>query len=128
MFRNLGPTAHAILRIGAGLLFLQHGLQKLFGLLGGYGTPGGTAPLMSLFGLAGVFEFAGGLLIIAGLATRPVALLLCLEMIIAYIHTHLPRGGFPIQNAGEPALVYALIFAFFAANGAGPWSVDRQMR
>jgi len=119
---------HALLRIGVGLLFMQHGLQKLFGLLGGYGSPGGTAPMMSRYGVAGVLEFAGGLLIVAGLFTRPVALLLFFEMLVAYSLNHLPRPGFPIQNGGELALLYALIFAFLMGNGAGPFSADDAMR
>lgn len=119
------PTAVAILRIGAGLLFMQHGLQKLFGVLGGFGgTPGATAPLMSLMGIAGVLELVGGLLLVLGLFVRPVALILTMEMIVAYIQSHLPNGGFPIQNGGELALLYALVFLFLAARGAGPISVD----
>jgi putative oxidoreductase len=119
------PTAVAILRIGAGLLFMQHGLQKLFGLLGGFGgTPGATAPLMSLMGLAGVLEFVGGLMLVLGLFVRPVALILALEMIVAYVQAHLPNGGFPVQNGGELALLYAVVFVFLAARGAGPFSLD----
>jgi putative oxidoreductase len=124
MYGKLGPMTHAILRLGAGLLFLQHGLQKMFGLLGGFGTPGETAQLMSRFGVAGILETFGGLLLIVGLATRPIALVLMLEMLVAFSIAHLPRGGAPIQNGGEPALLYAVIFAFLAANGAGPFSVD----
>jgi putative oxidoreductase len=119
------PSAVAILRIGAGLLFMQHGLQKLFGLFGGFGgTPGATAPLMSLMGLAGLLEFGGGLLLILGLFVRPVALILAVEMIVAFVQAHLPQGGAPIQNGGELALLYALVFVFLAARGAGPVSVD----
>ena len=116
----LGPAVHAALRIGAGLLFMQHGAQKLFGLLGA------DAPvdLVSLMGLAGVLEFFGGLLIVIGLFTRPVALILVLEMLAAFFMAHMPQGGFPVQNGGEPALLYALIFAFLAGNGAGPASLD----
>jgi putative oxidoreductase len=119
------PTAVAILRIGAGLLFMQHGLQKLFGLFGGFGgTPGATAPLASLMGVAGVLELVGGAMLILGLFVRPVALILAVEMIVAYVKSHQPQGGMPIQNGGELALVYALIFVFLAARGAGPFSVD----
>ncbi len=123
---KLGPTLHAVLRIAAGLLFMQHGLQKLFGLLGGFN--GGRAELMTRYGAAGILEFAGGLLLVAGLATRPVALLLFLEMLVAYALNHLPRPGFPVQNGGELALLYAAIFAFLAGNGAGAFSADAAMR
>jgi putative oxidoreductase len=124
---RFAPATHAILRIGAGILFMQHGLQKLFGMFGGFGgDPGATAPLVSQMGVAGVLETFGGLLIVLGLLTRPVALVLVLEMLGAYIIAHLPRGGWPIENGGELALLFALIFAFFAANGAGPWSLDER--
>lgn len=118
-----GPT-HALLRIGAGLLFMQHGAQKLFGVLGGMGAPGQKAELVSLMGLAGILEFFGGLLIVIGLATRPVAVLLFIQMLWAYVQVHMPQGGLPIQNQGELALLYALVWAFLAGNGAGPASVD----
>lgn len=128
MTGTLGPATYAFLRIAAGLLFLQHGLQKLFGLLGGFqGTPGATAEIMSRYGAAGILEFGGGLLLVVGLLTRPVALLLFFEMLVAYSVQHLPRPGFPIQNGGELALIYAAIFAFLAGNGAGPFSVDQSM-
>lgn len=123
--RDFAPAALAILRIGAGLLFMQHGLQKLFGMFGGFGgTPGATAPLDSLMGVAGILETVGGALLVAGLFVRPVALILLVEMVVAYFRAHLPQGGMPIQNGGELALLYALIFAFLCARGAGPASVD----
>lgn len=124
---GIGPGLHAVLRIGAGLLFMQHGAQKLFGVLGGVDGAGASVPLVSQMGLAGVLEFFGGLLIVLGLFTRPVAAVLAVEMLAAYVIAHLPQGGFPIQNGGEMALLYAFTFAFFAANGAGPASLDRMM-
>jgi putative oxidoreductase len=125
----LASAAHTLLRAGAGLLFLQHGLQKVFGLLGGFmGTSGATAPPMSQMGLAGVLELVGGALLIVGLFTRPVAIVLMVEMVAAYFIAHLPQGGWPIQNGGEPALLFALIFALLAARGAGALSLDRFIR
>ncbi len=121
--RLAGPT-HAILCIGAGLLFMQHGAQKLFGELGGMDGNGARAELMSQLGLAGVLELVGGALIVLGLLTRPVALVLFAEMVFAYFKAHAPQGGFPVQNGGELALLYALIWLFLVGNGAGPWSVD----
>jgi putative oxidoreductase len=120
---GLAANAHALLRIGAGLLFLQHALQKLFGLLGG--TP---VPLSSMLGAAGVIELVGATLLVLGLWTRPVALVLAGEMVAAFLIAHLPRGGWPIQNGGELPLLYALIFLFLAAAGAGPASVDAARR
>lgn len=121
--RLAGPT-HALLRIGAGLLFMQHGAQKLFGALGGMDGQGMKAELMTQMGLAGIMEFFGGLLIAIGLLTRPVAALLFLQMLVAYFQAHMPQGGLPVQNGGELALLYALVWAYFVGNGAGPASVD----
>ena len=125
---SLAPATHALLRIGAGLLFMQHGLQKLFGMFGGMGPNGGTVTLMSQMGLAGVLECFGGLLIVLGLLTRPVALLLAVEMLVAFFQAHFPRGGFPIQNGGETPLLFMLVWLFFAGNGAGPASIDARRR
>lgn len=117
---RLAPATHAILRAGAGLLFMQHGLQKLFGWLGS----SGPVPLVSLYGLAGVLELVGGILLILGLLTRPVGVVLTLQMIWAYVMAHMPQGGWPVQNKGELSLLYALVFLFLAGNGAGPASID----
>jgi putative oxidoreductase len=111
-----------VLRIAAGVLFLQHGLQKLFGLFGG--VQGAAVPLLSMLGVAGVLELTGGLFLIVGLFTRPVAAVLVFEMISAYFIAHVSQGGWPIQNQGELALLYASVFFFLAGNGAGPLSVD----
>ena len=116
---TLADVTHTVFRIGIGLLFLQHGLQKVFGLLGGE-----AVPLMSQMGLAGALELVGGGLLILGLFTRPVAAVLTLEMLVAYAIAHVPRGWIPIQNGGEPALLFALAFIYFAGNGAGAFSVD----
>lgn len=116
-----------LLRIGAGLLFMEHGAQKLLGWFGGMGD-GATAPLFSMMGLAGVLELFGGLLIVLGLFTRPVAAILVLEMLFAYLTVHQPQAAVPVQNGGELALLYALIFAFLAAHGAGPFSLDHRRR
>lgn len=120
----MNSATHSLLRIGAGALFLQHGLQKTFGLLGGVPPTGGAVPLFSQFGAAGVMEIIGGTLLILGLFARPVAALLTLEMLAAYMMVHLPQGGWPAQNQGELALLYALIFAYFTAHGAGALSLD----
>jgi putative oxidoreductase len=88
---------------------MAHGLQKVFGLFGG-----SVVPLVSRMGVAGVLELVGGLLLVLGLFTRPVALVLAGEMLVAYVIAHLPRGMVPLQNGGELALLYALIFVFLA--------------
>lgn len=116
---TLATVTHVTLRIGAGLLFMEHGLQKLFGMFGGT-----VMPLASQLGIAGVLELVGGILLVAGLLTRPVAVVLLAEMLVAYMQAHAPRGAWPVQNAGELALLYALVFAYLAANGPGPFSLD----
>ena len=102
-------AGYLVLRVGAGLLFMAHGLQKLFGLFGGE-----AVPIASRLGFAGVLEVVGGVLLVLGLFTRPVALILAGEMLVAYVFAHLPRGASPLQNGGEVALLYALIFVFLA--------------
>lgn len=124
---GVGPTTHAILRIGAGLLFCMHGMPKLFGWFGGMGADGGSAELVSLMGLAGILEVFGGALIVLGLFTRPVAGILAIEMIWAYVQAHLPRGWVPYENGGELALLYLAVWIFLLGNGAGPFSLDRWM-
>ncbi|HUE77892.1 MAG TPA: DoxX family protein [Longimicrobiales bacterium] len=118
------PVMRAVLRIGAGLLFMQHGAQKLLGMFGGVDGQGATVELMTQYGLAGVLELGGGFLIVIGLFTRPVAMILVIEMIAAYVLAHIPQGAVPIQNGGELALLYALVWAYLAAAGPGAVAVD----
>jgi len=119
-----GAIALAVTRIGGGLLFAEHGAQKLLGWFGGLGGPGKAAALYSQMGAAGVLELFGGLLIAIGLFTRPVAALLIVEMLYAFFTVHLPRGGAPMQNQGELALLYVCIFVALVGLGAGALSVD----
>jgi putative oxidoreductase len=111
-----------LLRLVVGLLFVQHGGMKLLGWFGG--IPGGRPPLGTEVGISGVLELFGGAAIFAGLLTQPVAFLLSGEMAVAYWQAHAPNGTWPIQNGGEPAVLYCFIFFYMAAHGAGPWSVD----
>lgn len=124
----MAAYARSLLRVIIGFTFACHGAQKLFGLFGGLGGHGARAALASLFGAAGIIEFVGGLLIILGLFTRPVAFILCGEMAVAYFRTHNPRGPWPIQNGGELAVLYCFIFLYLLAAGAGPISMDRLFR
>ena len=115
--------AYFLLRVVAGLLFLQAGGMKLLGWFGG--MPNGfTAPVMSQVWIGGVLELVGGTLILLGLFTRPVAFILSGEMAVAYWQFHAPNGHWPIQNHGEPAVLLCFIFLYMAAAGAGPYSVD----
>ena len=116
------PYALSVLRIVGGFLFLQHGSQKLFGYP--MPPPGGKPPVASLYGLAGLFEFIGGILIMIGLLTRPIAFLLSGEMAVAYFTAWAPRGFFPINNGGEEAVINCFLFLWLVTAGAGPWSLD----
>jgi putative oxidoreductase len=120
---RLAPYALGVLRIVAGFLFMQHGLQKLFGWLGGRVVE----PFSQLW-FAGVLEVIGGPLIMLGLLTRPVAFVLAGEMVAAYLIGHAPRGPWPVRNGGVPALLFALIFLHLAAAGAGKLAVDSLRR
>lgn len=112
-----------LLRIVAGLLFLEVGGLKLFGWFGG--MPGGGA-LPALLLVAGILEFFGGVAVILGLFTRPIAFILSGEMAAAYFMGHAAKGNFlvPMVNQGQPAVLLCFIFLFLAAYGAGEWSVD----
>jgi len=118
-------AAHALLRVVTGALFMEHGLQKLFGLLVDPAQPWhGPPPMFSQFWFAGVLEAFGGLLIVLGLLTRPVAFLLAGEMAVAYFTAHAPRNFWPILNNGEHTVLYCFIYLYLAATGAGPFSAD----
>lgn len=118
-----------LLRIFTGFLFMPHGAQKLFGMFGGVGgQPGATVPLFSLKGLAGILEFFGGLAILLGLFTRPVAFVLSGLMAVAYFMAHAPKGFWPLLNRGELAAIYAFVFLFLAVAGGGDLSIDGLLR
>jgi putative oxidoreductase len=116
----------SILRIVAALLFLQHGLAKLFGFP--HVANFDNLQLVSLIGLAGLIELFGGLLLVAGLFTRVAALVISGEMAFAYFMSHAPRGFFPILNGGELAVLYCFLFLYFAVAGGGAWSIDQLRR
>jgi len=119
----------SVLRVAAALVYMQHGSQKLFGFPPS-GAPGPVAPLVlvSLTGVAGILEFFGGMLLLVGLFTRPVAFILSGEMAVAYFHVHAPRAFLPIVNRGELAVVLCFVFLYFAFAGGGSWSVDALLR
>ena len=118
------PRALSILRIMTGLLFLEHGTQKLLGF-----PPSEHAfpPLFSLMGLQGVLELVGGFLILIGLLTRPVAFILAGNMAVAYFMAHAPKGFFPTLNGGQLAILFCFVFLYLAFAGGGEWSVDAQI-
>jgi putative oxidoreductase len=112
--------AYAAMRIVTGFLFLFHGLQKLFGMYGGQ-----AVPLVSRAGAAGSIELVGGVFVMLGLFTSPVAFICSGEMAFAYFLAHAPNGFWPIVNRGELAAFYCFVFLFISARGAGPLSLDR---
>lgn len=129
MMRFLDPYAeciHDTLRIVAGYGFLLHGVQKLFGALGGQ-----QVELVSLLGFAALVEVVAGGLIALGLFTRPAAFLASGQMAVAYFLGHVAREGeflFPVANRGEPAVLYCFLFLYLAASGPGSWSLDARLR
>ena len=118
-----------LLRVVAGLLFLQAGGTKIFDWFGGVPAEyGGHPAMMSQTWIGGALEFYGGAAVLLGLCTRPVAFILSGEMAVAYFQFHQPKGTWPIQNQGEPAVLLCFIFLLLAAHGAGICSVDGVMR
>jgi putative oxidoreductase len=125
MFDSLTPRAPfvlAALRIMTALLFLGHGLVKLFGFP--EGAMPGQQEIASLLGIAGVIEVVTGILILAGWFTRPAAFIASGEMAVAYWMFHGSKGFFPVLNAGEPAILFCFVFLYFVFAGPGALSVD----
>jgi putative oxidoreductase len=121
------PRILSILRIMSGLLFLQHGLNKFFNW-----PPAASQRVYDLFtlapGLAGILEVGGGILLVVGLFTRPVAFILCGEMAFAYFSSHAPRAFYPYTNGGSLAVLYCFVFLYLWFAGGGEWSLDRLLR
>ena len=120
------PRLLSVLRIIAAFLFIAHGAQKLFGFLAPPGAP--SPPLFSQMWVGGILEFFGGLLLLLGLFTRPVAFILSGMMAVAYFQMHAPGGFWPLQNKGELAVLYCFVFLFLSVAGGGEWSLDRLLR
>ena len=114
------PYVHGLLRIVAAFLYLAHGSQKLLG----YPSDGPGPPMSALIGVAGALELGGGLLLLVGLWTRPVAFLLSGQMAAAYFMAHAPKGFWPLLNGGELAALYCFVWLFFAAAGPGALSIE----
>src|ERR1700761_449191 len=119
----LAPYLLSVLRIAAGLTFLEHGTGKLLGFPAG--LPFIDKMPSGLLYFTGTMELVGGALIVLGLFTRPVAFILSGFMAVAYFMAHFPMGFFPATNYGEAAVLYCFAFLFLAAAGPGAWSVDR---
>jgi len=116
----------AVFRIVAGLVFITAGSTLVFGY------PPSPVPmppftLMSQTGIGGLLEFLGGIAIVLGVFTRPVAFVLAGEMAVAYFQFHAPSSFFPTINQGIPALLYCFLFLYLMVAGAGAWSIDRAL-
>jgi putative oxidoreductase len=122
-FGRYQPTLLSILRIMAGLLFLEHGLQKFLGFPPGEAAGMGLA-MNNPGAFAGIIELAAGLLIAIGLFTRPAAFLASGTMAAAYFMAHAPQNFFPVNNGGDAAILYCFVFLYLVAAGPGPWSLD----
>lgn len=118
-----GGTMLAVLRIVSGLLFLEHGLQKIAHFPAPL-DPGRLPPLNTLPGMAGFVELGCGLLIAVGLFTRPAAFLASGTMAVAYFYAHAPSNFFPVNNMGDGAILYCFVFLYLVFAGAGPLSLD----
>ncbi|WP_269218834.1 DoxX family protein [Brevundimonas vesicularis] len=116
--------ALAALRIVAGLLFLAHGVIKVFGFPAG--AEPGQQELLSLFGIGGVIELITGLLLILGLFTRPAAFIASGQMAVAYWMFHFSSSPYPAVNGGDAAILYCFIFLYIFTAGPGAWSIDNR--
>jgi len=123
-WRAWSPYLLSLLRIVATFVFIQFGTAKLFGLPAPIMPGGGTAPAGSLVWFASVLETFGGLLLLFGWFTRPVAFLVSGEMAFAYFIGHAPQGFWPVLNQGPPAILFCFLFLYLSAAGPGPWSLD----
>jgi putative oxidoreductase len=118
------PRILSVLRIVAAFIFMSAGTMKLFAFPVGIPPNGGTVPLISEAGLAGILETFGGGLLLIGLFTRPVAFLLSGEMAVAYFQVHFPQSFWPMMSGGANAVLFCFIWLYISAVGPGPWSLD----
>jgi len=132
IYSKVAPHLLSLMRIAFALAFLQHGTMKMFGIPAmpqAHMLPGfhlmSMPPLMMV---ASILEVFGGILLLVGLLTRPIAFVLSGEMAVAYFMAHAPRGLYPATNGGEPAMLFCFAFFYLAAAGGGVWSVDQLFR
>jgi putative oxidoreductase len=120
------PRMLAVLRIMAALLFMEHGLMKLFHFPAA--QPGAPDPLPMMLMIAALIEVVGGALLVLGLFTRPVAFVCAGEMAAAYFMAHAPQSFWPAINGGDAAILFCFVFLYLAAAGGGAWSIDATRR
>lgn len=119
------PRMVSVVRIVAALLIIEHGSQKLLGFPPS-ANPGPA--LLSLLGVQGILELAGGALLLVGLFTRIVGFILSGDMAVAYFTVHAPKSFFPVVNGGDAAVLYCFVFLFLVVAGGGAWSLDALFR
>jgi putative oxidoreductase len=122
------PRLLSVLRVVAAFTFIQVGSAKLFGIPVAIMPGGVTVPPLSLLGIAGILETFGGLLVLVGLFTRPVAFILSGEMAVAYFKGHAPHSFWTVVNQGGPAVLFCFLWLYLSAAGPGPWSIDAWRR
>ena len=115
------PYALGILRIVAALLFIEHGLQKFFGF------PSAGPPMSAVLWMQAAIEVFGGIALLVGAYTRPVAFILCGDMAVAYFTAHFPRSFYPAVKGGDANVLFCFVFLYICFAGGGPWSVDETM-
>jgi putative oxidoreductase len=120
------PRVLSILRIVTALLFMEHGLMKLFHFPAP--QPGAPDPLPPMLVAAAAIEVVGGGLLTLGLFTRLTAFVCSGEMAVAYFIGHAPKGFYPALNMGEAAVLYCFVFFYLVFAGPGWWSLDAQLR
>jgi putative oxidoreductase len=120
------PRVLSVLRIVAAMLFMEHGLMKVFHFPAA--QPGAPDPLPPLLIAAAWLEIIGGGLVVVGLFTRSVAFLLCGQMAVAYFLAHASKGFWPALNGGEAAILFCFVFLNLVFAGPGEWSLDAQVR
>ena len=126
-YSSHAPKALAVLRIVAAFMFIQTGTLKLFAFPIGMPPDNGTAAAFSQIWLAGVLEVFGGLLVMIGLFTRPVAVLLSGLMAVAYFQGHAHLSFWTVENGGMGAVLYCFLWLYYSMAGAGEWSVDAML-
>lgn len=123
-WKSWAPELLSLLRIVAALVFITSGTSKLFAFPVGMPPNGSTAQFPSQIWIGAFLEVVGGLLVLVGLFTRPVAFVLAGEMAVAYFQFHFPQGFWPTVNGGVAAILYCFVWLYISAAGSGPWSLD----
>ena len=119
------PRVLSIVRVVSALIFMAHGTQKLLNFPPRPPSMPNAPDILSMYGIAGSLEIVGGLLLLFGLFTRPVAFILSGQMAFAYFIGHAPRNFYPVLNGGDASILYCFLFLYFVFAGGGAWSLDK---